>query len=518
MSSPAAGARPDDDRRPGSTTPVDGAPRRPRRRRGGRGRSPSQNLTNQAASGVPAADAAAFPGGVAPDDAAPTTPSAAPDLDTAALRERIAALGTHEAQRLRRRLDAAQRTRAEADRARALATLVGAVDTAEARLAARRAAVPRITYPAALPVSARRDDIAAAIRDHQVVIVAGETGSGKTTQIPKICLDLGRGVTGMIGHTQPRRFAARTVADRIAEELGTELGDVTVGLQGPLHRPGRRQHPGQADDGRHPARRADRRPEPLALRHPDRRRGPRAQPQHRLPPGLPHAAAPPAPGPQGRHHLRDDRHRALRPALRGRPAPPCRSSRSPAARIPSSCATGRSWTPTTPRPTPTATRSRPSATPSPSCSARARATSWCSSPASARSATPPTRCAKRDFRNTEILPLYARLSTAEQHRVFAAHPGSRVVLATNVAETSLTVPGIRYVVDTGPRPHLPLLPADSRCSGCRSRRSARPARTSGPAAAAASPTASASGSTPRTTSTPARSSPIRRSCAPTWPR
>ena len=92
------------------------------------------------------------------------------------------------------------------------------------RLAARRAAVPRITYPAALPVSARRDDIAAAIRDHQVVIVAGETGSGKTTQIPKICLDLGRGVTGMIGHTQPRRLAARTVADRIAEELGTELG------------------------------------------------------------------------------------------------------------------------------------------------------------------------------------------------------------------------------------------------------------------------------------------------------
>ena len=109
---------------------------------------------------------------------------------------------------------------------RALATLVAALDTAEARLAARRAAVPRITYPAALPVTARRDDIAAAIRDHQVVIVAGETGSGKTTQIPKICLDLGRGVTGMIGHTQPRRLAARTVADRIAEELGTELGDV----------------------------------------------------------------------------------------------------------------------------------------------------------------------------------------------------------------------------------------------------------------------------------------------------
>src|SRR5580693_8438328 len=91
--------------------------------------------------------------------------------------------------------------------------------------AARRAAMPPITYPAELPVSQLKDDIAAAIRDHQVVIIAGETGSGKTTQIPKICLELGRGVTGQIGHTQPRRLAARTVAERIAEELRTPLGE-----------------------------------------------------------------------------------------------------------------------------------------------------------------------------------------------------------------------------------------------------------------------------------------------------
>ena len=92
-----------------------------------------------------------------------------------------------------------------------------------------------ITYPSQLPVSQRRDDIARAIRDHQVVIVAGETGSGKTTQLPKICLELGRGKArggsgGLIGHTQPRRIAARAVATRIAEELGSELGDL-VGYQ-----------------------------------------------------------------------------------------------------------------------------------------------------------------------------------------------------------------------------------------------------------------------------------------------
>ena len=100
------------------------------------------------------------------------------------------------------------------------------------QLAARTAAVPAIVYPEELPVSARREEIAAAIAEHQVVIVAGETGSGKTTQLPKICLELGRGVTGMIGHTQPRRIAARSVAERIASELGTPIGrDGVVGYQ-----------------------------------------------------------------------------------------------------------------------------------------------------------------------------------------------------------------------------------------------------------------------------------------------
>src|SRR5438552_6975230 len=96
----------------------------------------------------------------------------------------------------------------------------------EARTEQRRAQLPKPTYPAGLPISDRKDDILAAVRDHQVVIVAGETGSGKSTQLPKICLELGRGVEGLIGHTQPRRIAARSVAERVAEELGSEIGGV----------------------------------------------------------------------------------------------------------------------------------------------------------------------------------------------------------------------------------------------------------------------------------------------------
>src|SRR3954451_1484645 len=103
-----------------------------------------------------------------------------------------------------------------------------------AEVARRTALVPRVSYPDELPVSARRGDIAAAIRDHQVVIVAGETGSGKTTQLPKICLELGRGVAGMIGHTQPRRIAARSVAARISQELNSPLGEV-VGYKVRFH-------------------------------------------------------------------------------------------------------------------------------------------------------------------------------------------------------------------------------------------------------------------------------------------
>src|SRR6185312_8031526 len=122
-----------------------------------------------------------------------------------------------------------RKTRDPQARARQRDRIADDIAAAEARIARRRAAVPTVTYPEDLPVSARREDIAAALRDAQVVIVAGEAGSGKTTQLPKIALELGRGVRGRIGHTQPRRIAARSVAERIAEELGTELGSGAVG-------------------------------------------------------------------------------------------------------------------------------------------------------------------------------------------------------------------------------------------------------------------------------------------------
>src|SRR5690242_6932393 len=148
-----------------------------------------------------------------------------PDAGVAALRARLRELTLRDEHRLVRRLDKLRRAPDPQERARDLQRLVGEIEKAEARVERRRAAVPAITYPEELPVSVRRDDLLAAIRDNQVVVVAGETGSGKTTQLPKMCLELGRGVRGAIAHTQPRRIAARTVAERIADELGVPLGD-----------------------------------------------------------------------------------------------------------------------------------------------------------------------------------------------------------------------------------------------------------------------------------------------------
>ena len=145
-------------------------------------------------------------------------PSADPDGDAIAWDE-VSIADEH---RLRRRRS---RLRTDTDRNR----FTGALRSAQARLVRRRESVPALDYPPELPISAAREEIAEALANHQVIVVAGETGSGKTTQLPKICLELGRGVRGTIGHTQPRRIAARAVAARIAEETDTELGR-TVGF------------------------------------------------------------------------------------------------------------------------------------------------------------------------------------------------------------------------------------------------------------------------------------------------
>ncbi len=177
-------------------------------------------------------------------------------------------------------LDGLRRMADKGKRAGALADLAIQIDRAQLKVDQRARVVPQITFPPELPVSERADDLAEAIRDHQVVIVAGETGSGKSTQLPKICLSIGRGVRGLIGHTQPRRIAARALAERIAEETGTELGEA-IGYTIRFGDHTGPNHFGEADDRRHP-RLAEigAGPRSAELRHDHHRRGARAEFEH----------------------------------------------------------------------------------------------------------------------------------------------------------------------------------------------------------------------------------------------
>ncbi len=316
-----------------------------------------------------------------------------------------------------------------------LAKVATEIARAQERVERRRAAVPAISYPDQLPVSARRDDLLAAIGSNQVVVVAGETGSGKTTQLPKICLELGRGVRGAIGHTQPRRLAARTVAVRIAEELGVELGEA-VGY---------------------------------AVRFDDRSRDDTLV--RLVTDGLLLAEI------QNDRSLRrydtiivDEAHERslnvdfllgyLKGLLPERPdlklvitsatIDPGRFSRhfggAPIVEV-----SGRTY--------PVEVRNRPVPDDGDPVDAIGDAVDellqdgpgdvlvFLSGEREIRDAAEALSGRLRD--DVEILPLYARLSPAEQQRVFKAHVARRVVLATNVAETSLTVPGIGSVVDPG---------------------------------------------------------------------
>ena len=312
----------------------------------------------------------------------------------------------------------------------------------------------RITYPAELPVSQRRDEIAEAIRDHQVVIVAGETGSGKTTQLPKICLELGRGarqdgVGGMIGHTQPRRIAARSVAERIASELGTELGDL-VGYQVRFtDRTSKQSRVKLMTDG-------------ILLAELQRDRDLKKYDTIII----------------DEAHERSLNIDFLLGYLK-RLLP-----RRPDLKVVITSATidverfaehfGAPVVEVSGRTYPVEVRYRPLRVSTGSTTDEGvdeegeiivrDQTEAIVEAVTELSAEGPgdilvflpgereirdTADALADLPRTEIVPLYSRLSAAEQHRVFSSHTGRRVVLATNVAETSLTVPGIRYVVDTG---------------------------------------------------------------------
>ncbi|EHN72418.1 ATP-dependent helicase [Streptomyces sp. NRRL WC-3753] len=364
----------------------------------------------------------------------------APALGT--LAPRLTELSLRDAHRLGRRLEGARKIRKPEARAAVLAEIETEVAKAEQRIGERRARVPAVSYPEQLPVSQKKDEIAAAIRDHQVVIVAGETGSGKTTQIPKICVELGRGVRGMIGHTQPRRIAARTVAERVADELDTPLGE-TVGWK---------------------VRFTDQvNPESTFIKL--------------MTDGILLAEI------QTDRELRaydtiiiDEAHeRSLnidfllgylaqllpkRPDLKvvitSATIDPERFSRhfgdAPIVEV-----SGRTY--------PVEVRYRPLLEEDGDDADRDQITAitdaveelmgegkgdilvFLSGEREIRDTADALE--KKKYRFTEVLPLYARLSHAEQHRVFQQHTGRRIVLATNVAETSLTVPGIKYVIDPG---------------------------------------------------------------------
>lgn len=358
-----------------------------------------------------------------------------------ALLERLPELMLRDQQRLGRRLDGARRIRKPEARAAVLAEIAEGFDEAEARVERRRRAVPAVTYPEQLPVSQKKDDILEAIRDHQVVIVAGETGSGKTTQIPKICLELGRGVKGLIGHTQPRRIAARTVAERVAEELRSPLGEAVGWKVRFTDQVGGDTLVKLMTDGILLAEiqtdRELRQYDTIIIDEAHERSlnidfilGYLAQ----LLPKRPD----------------------LKVVITSATIDPERFARhfgdAPIVEV-----SGRTY--------PVEVRYRPLLEEGSDDSDRDQITAICDAVDELRAEGPgdilvflsgereirdtADALNKKQLPSTEVLPLYARLSHAEQHRVFQRHSGRRIVLATNVAETSLTVPGIRYVIDPG---------------------------------------------------------------------
>ena len=335
------------------------------------------------------------------------------------------------------------------DRCRRTVAETSTLTPSPAELRERLPAVPVISYPPELPVSQRKDEIAAAIRDHQVVIVAGETGSGKTTQLPKICLELGRGTAGQIGHTQPRRIAARTVAERIAAELGTELG----GLIG---------YKVRFNDTSSDSTLVKVMTDGILLAELQRDRELRRydtliiDEAHERSLNIDFILG----------YLKQllPRRPDLKVIITSATIDPDRFSQhfnhAPIVEV-----SGRTY--------PVEVRYRPLADPDdPEHEPRDQVQGILDAVDELSAEGPGDilvfLSGEREIRDTaealadrdhlEVLALYARLSAAEQYKVFAGgetgrqghpHRTRRVVLATNIAETSLTVPGIKYVIDPG---------------------------------------------------------------------
>lgn len=419
----------------------------------------------------------------------------------------LADASLRDAHRLGRRLEGARRIRKPEARQAVLDEIAGEAEKAAERTRLRGARVPRISYPEALPVSQKKDAILKAIRDHQVVIVAGETGSGKTTQIPKICLELGRGVRGMIGHTQPRRIAARTVAERVAEELDTPLGEavgwkvrftdqvnqdttfiklMTDGIllaEIQTDRELRAYDTIIIDEAHERSLNIDfllgylaqllpRRPDlkvviTSATIDPERfarHFGGFATVGTRGPIG---SGDVPGPGDAKGPGTATATGTGTAEATGADPGPAAPTAGGPVAgpgpagpagaAAPVIEVSGRTY--------PVEVRYRPLLEEDGDEGDRDQITAISEAVDELQAEGPgdilvflsgereirdtADALEKRGLRNTEILPLYARLSHAEQHRVFQRHSGRRIVLATNVAETSLTVPGIKYVIDPG---------------------------------------------------------------------
>ena len=361
------------------------------------------------------------------------------------LRARLPLAMAADGARLARRID---RARAPADWSRIEADLARSIARAEARDRAK----PRIAYPPELPVSQRADEIERAIRDRRVVIVCGETGSGKTTQLPKICLAAGRGVRGLIGHTQPRRIAARAVATRIAQEMGQAVGDA-VGFKV------------RFTDHTKPDAYVKIMTDGILLAETQGDRDLLAydtiivDEAHERSLNIDFLLG----------YLKRllERRADLKLIVTSATLDADRFAAhfdAPVIEV-----SGRMY--------PVEIRYRPPAGGDVAADSDREADDeedleeaivnaaedlWRGGPGDILVFLPGEReiretgdllrpgLARRPYaRHVEILPLFARLSVAEQQRIFAPSAGRRIVLATNVAETSLTVPGIRYVIDAG---------------------------------------------------------------------